>query len=53
MKKIKKMENFTMFMDRRISIVKMTVLSKATYKFNGIPTKLPMTFSSELGEKKS
>ena len=38
-------------MDRRISIVKMTVPSKATYRFSGIPTKLPMTFFSELGGK--
>ena len=35
----------------RIHTVKMTVLSKATYRFSGIPTKLPVTFFSELGPK--
>ena len=45
------MEKYTMFMDRRINIVKMTVLSKAPYRFSGIPTKLSVTFFSELGPK--
>ena len=42
------MEAYTVFLIRRINIIKISILPKAIYRFNTFPTKIPMAYFIDL-----
>ena len=54
MKEIKDgINKYSIFLSRKINIVKITILPNAIYRFNVISIKLLMAFSTELEQKKN